>query len=76
MKDQANKPFLINAIEYMMDGSGVMEARSKDVKLRLIDKGKASQERRFWQFLNILVPLFLLLLFGLLFIFIRKRRYA
>ena len=72
----ANKPFLVNAIEYMMDGSGVMEARSKDVKLRLLDKGKASQERRFWQFLNILVPLILLLLFGILFNYIRKRKYA
>ena len=72
----ANKPFLVNAIEYMMDGSGVMEARSKDVKLRLMDAGKAAQERRFWQLLNILVPLILLILFGVLFNMIRKRKYA
>lgn len=72
----ANKPFIINAIEYMMDGSGVMEARSKDVKLRLLDNGKAQQERRYWQLLNILLPLILLILFGILFNFIRKRKYA
>ncbi len=72
----ANKPFLINAIEYLLDEKGVMESRGKDVKLRLLDKGEARQNKLFWQLLNIVAPLILLVLFGLLFNLMRKRRYT
>jgi len=72
----ANKDFLINALEYLIDENGVIEARSKEVKLRLLDKVKAKEESTKWQFLNVVLPVLLLGLFGLVFNFWRRRKYT
>ena len=72
----SNKDFLINAIEYLSDDRGLIEARSKDVKLRLLDGAAARQQAGFWQFFNIGLPLLFLLVFGLFYNWLRKRRYA
>ncbi len=72
----ANKDFLLNAIEYLLDPNGVIEARGKEVKLRLLDKARTQQEAGFWQLINIILPLALLLLFGWVYNWIRRRRYA
>ena len=72
----ANKDFLINAIEYLLDEKGVIEARGKDVKLRLLDTVRAKAETSYWQILNIALPLLFLGLFGLGYTFLRRRRYA
>jgi len=71
-----NKDFILNAIEYLLDDNGVLDSRSKEVKLRLLDAVKTKQERKKWQFINIGLPLLFLALFGFLFNFIRKRRYS
>lgn len=71
-----NRDFLLNSLEYMLDESGVLEARLKDVKLRLLDSVKARKESMRWQLLNILGPLFLVFLFGILYNVIRKRKYG
>ena len=72
----ANKDFLINAIEYLLDEQGVIEARSKEVKLRLLDSIQAEKDQGFWQFFNIGLPLLFLLLFGVGYHYLRRRRYA
>lgn len=72
----ANKDFIINSIEYLLDKNGVLESRSKEVKLRLLDTVRANKERSFWQMINIGVPLLLLVIFGLIFNALRKRKYA
>jgi ABC-2 type transport system permease protein len=72
----ANKPFFINALEYMLDESGVIDARSKTLKMRLLDAKKIDNERAFWQILNIVFPMVFILIFGLLYTWIRKRRFA
>jgi ABC-2 type transport system permease protein len=72
----ANKDFLLNAIEYMLDDAGVIEARSKDIRLRLLDPGKVKEQKTTWQFINLFVPLVMVGLFAALMLWIRKRRYA
>lgn len=72
----ANKDFIINAIEYLIEPNGVIEARSKEVKLRLLDSVRADEERGFWRGLNLALPLVFLAVFGWLFNWLRKRRYA
>ena len=72
----ANKDFLINAIEYMVDDNGVIAARSKEVKLRLLNETKAEEETLKWQLINIIVPLILILLFGIGYNYWRRWRYA
>jgi gliding-associated putative ABC transporter substrate-binding component GldG len=72
----ANKDFLINAIEYLIEPNGVIEARAKEVKLRLLDTVRAKDEQSFWRGLNLLFPLLFLGAFGWLFNWLRKRKYA
>jgi ABC-2 type transport system permease protein len=72
----ANKELILNAIEYLVDASGVIEARSKEVKLRLLDTVRAQDEQTQWQVINLGLPLVFLGLFGVVFFWRRKRRYA
>lgn len=71
-----NKDFILNAVEYMLDDSGVLDSRSKQVKLRLLDAVKTKKERKKWQFINIVAPLLFLALFGIGFNYFRRRRYS
>jgi len=72
----ANKDLMINSIEYLIDPNGVIEARSKEVKLRLLDTVRARAEMTQWRAINLGVPLAFLGLFGFVFMRLRKRRYA
>jgi len=72
----ANKDFLVNAIEYMIDDNGVIAARSKEIKLRLLNEQKAELEQTKWQLINIILPLVFLALFGFGYNYWRRRRYA
>ncbi|WP_420551176.1 gliding motility-associated ABC transporter substrate-binding protein GldG [Tenacibaculum aiptasiae] len=71
-----NKDFLMNAIDYLLDDSGLIQLRNKTVKINLLNKQKAYTEKRFWQFINIGVPLILLALFGFGFNYLRRKRYS
>lgn len=71
----ANKDFLLNCLEYLTDQSGILEARSKEVKLRLLDTGRAKDEKATWQFVNVGIPIAAILIFASCYIFFRKRRY-
>ena len=72
----ANKDFLLNAIEYLKDEGGIIEARSKEVKLRLMDTTKAASEETMWQLVNIVLPLLFLGVFGFAYNYWRRRKYA
>lgn len=71
-----NQQFILNAIEYLLDDNGILESRSKEVKLRLLDTVKANNEKTKWRLVNIGVPLLLLSLFGFGYNFYRRKRYA
>jgi gliding-associated putative ABC transporter substrate-binding component GldG len=71
-----NKDFLLNAVDYLLDDSRLMNLRNKTLKINILDKQKAFKERRFWQFLNLISPLILLFIFGFIFNYLRKRRYS
>lgn len=70
-----NKDFLINAVDYLLDDSGLIELRNKTLQIRLLDKQKAFKERTFWQLLNVITPIILLAIFGFIFTIYRKRKY-
>lgn len=73
---QGNKEFLLNAVNYLCDDEGLMSIRSREIKLRLLDKAKISGERLKWQLINTVVPVVLIILCGIVISFIRKRKYA
>lgn len=70
-----NKEFLLNAVNYLLDDSGLIEIRSKEVKISFLNVEKVVASKTLWQVINILVPLFILAIFGFLFSFIRKKKY-
>lgn len=72
----ANKPFVLNVVEYLLNPDGVIAARGKDVKLRLTDKEAARAGATGWRLLNIGLPLLLLAVFGAVFYWVRRRRWA
>ncbi len=71
-----NRDFLVNAIEYLLDDSGIITARNREVKLRLLDGPRAKEEATFWRLLNIGLPLLLLAVVGGVYSYLRRRRYA
>ena len=72
----ANKEFLLNSIEYLIGDGGVLASRTKEVKLRLLNTVKAKQQKLKWQFINVGLPIIALIIFGLIYNFIRRRKFA
>lgn len=71
-----NKEFIENAISYLVDGEGLIDIRSRELKVRLLDATKVSKERVKWQVINTLVPIAIIILLGLVMAFVRKRKYS
>ena len=71
-----NRELILNAMNYLTDDSGLISIRSRDVKLRLLDRTKVDAERTYWQFLNTIVPVALIIAFGFIQAFLRKRKYS
>lgn len=72
----ANKQFVENCIEYLINDADLSEAKSKDYKLRLLDPKKINEQRTFWQILNLALPVILIIFFGIIYQWWRKRKYA
>mgnify|MGYP005988839063 FL=1 len=70
-----NKDFLLNAVDYLLDDVGLMKLRNKSLQISILDKQKAFKERRYWQFINLGIPMLMLLVFGIGFHGLRKRKY-
>lgn len=71
-----NKDFIFNAIEYLLDDYGLIQARAKDVRLRLLNKVKTQKEKLKWQLINILLPLLFILIFGLFYNYRRRIKFG
>ncbi len=71
-----NKALLLNAVNYLCDDDGLMELRSRVIKIRLIDKVRMKEEKRMWQLINVLIPLFLISAFGAVYVYVRRRKYG
>ncbi|HEY6915635.1 MAG TPA: gliding motility-associated ABC transporter substrate-binding protein GldG [Paludibacter sp.] len=71
-----NKDFIQNAILYLTDNDGWMQLRSRTLKLRLLNKKITNSDRITWQLANVLIPIGLLILFGIGYQIVRKRKYT
>jgi len=72
----ANQDFIENCVEYLVNPSRILETRSKDFTLRLLDPAKVESDRTFWQFINIGLPILIVILGGYIYQFLRKKKYA
>lgn len=71
-----NQTFLLNCMEYLNDDENLLEARNKNFDTHILDPKVVENERTKWQFINIGLPVIVILMFGAIFFFIRKKRYA
>lgn len=72
----ANRNFFLNCLEYLVNKPGIAEIRNKNIVLRLLDSKKIDAQKSTWQFINIGLPLILVILFGWVYQQVRKRKYA
>jgi len=71
-----NRDFLVNCLNYLVDDNGVMELRSRELKLRLLDRARIKKEKFIWQIINIGGPVLLVVLGGLILEFFRRKKYT
>jgi ABC-2 type transport system permease protein len=71
-----NKEFLINCLNYLLDDTGLINIRNKEVTIPFLDEEKINEQKTKWQLINIGLPLCLTLIFGFLMNTIRKKKYG
>lgn len=71
-----NEQFLRNALDYLLDDANLMTLRNRNIEARLLDRQRIDAERTKWQWLNLLLPLLILGIFGAVFSWIRKRKFG
>ncbi|MBS1496047.1 MAG: gliding motility-associated ABC transporter substrate-binding protein GldG [Bacteroidetes bacterium] len=72
----ANKQFLQNCLDYLINENNLSDAKSKDYVLRLLNAVKVKEEKTTWQLINIVAPVLLVIIFAFIFQWWRKRKYA
>jgi ABC-2 type transport system permease protein len=72
----ANRIFLLNCVNYLLDDEGMLQLRSREVKLRLLDKKKISLQRTKWQVVNVAMPLLVIILLAVTQFYLRRKKYS
>jgi gliding-associated putative ABC transporter substrate-binding component GldG len=71
-----NKEFILNAMNYLCDDSGLLSVRSREVKLRALDASLVEDQRLKWQLVNLVVPVLLVFVFAFAHGYWRRKRYT
>lgn len=71
-----NKEFLLNCVNYLLEDNGLINIRTKEVKVSFLDPQKIAAQKTKWQLINIALPLLLLAIFGFAFNYIRRKKYS
>jgi ABC-2 type transport system permease protein len=72
----ANRDLLMNCLAHLTSENGLIQARTKQVKIRPLDKQKIQSERLKWQMINLVLPIVLLVIYGISRYYWRKRKFA
>lgn len=75
-RQYGNKDFILNAIDYLLEEDALIDVRTRELKMRLLDTQKINLERSFWQILNLIIPIGIVLIFGVLKHYRRKKKYT
>lgn len=70
----SNRDFIVNTMLYLTDDEGVMQLRNRRVDLRLLNRAVVESQRDLWMWVNTLLPMVLLAMFGGVFFWLRKRK--
>jgi len=71
-----NKDFIVNCMNYLCGDSALLTVRTKQLQLRLLDTAKAQTYRTQWQLINMLLPVGIIILLGIVLAYVRKQKFA
>jgi len=74
--EYANRIFLQNTINYMINPDGIISSRVKQYQIRPLNKVKVRNQRTFWQVINVVLPVSLIFLVGFVKVYWRKSKYG
>lgn len=72
----ANKIFLENTVDYLMNDERLISLRNREIKLRLLDQAMVKSDKLKWQLINVVLPIIILILIGLSQAYLRRHRYT
>lgn len=72
----ANKDFIMNSLAYLFDKDGLILSRTKEIRVRPLDKVKIEAEKLKWQLINLIFPVVLLIIYGIARYYIRKKKFS
>ncbi|MEJ0103466.1 MAG: Gldg family protein [Bacteroidota bacterium] len=72
----ANKEFFTNTLEYLVNPSNILQTRAKDFTLRLLNPKKVKEQKPMWQFVNIALPVILIIIIAFIYQQARRRKYT
>ncbi|MCA1742139.1 MAG: hypothetical protein LC630_06705, partial [Bacteroidales bacterium] len=75
MQTFGNKDFLVNSINYLVHDNGLIEMRSRELKPRLLNQARIKSQRTLWQLVNTLVPVIIIILAGVAYNRLKRRRF-
>lgn len=75
-RQYGNKDFILNAIDYLLEEDALIAVRTRELKMRLLDTQKINLERSYWQILNLIIPIGIVVIFGVLKHYRRKKKYT
>lgn len=68
-----NKSFLLNCIDYLMGGESLIHIRAKEIQYRSLDIKKVRDKELTWRIINLLAPVALIFLWGIMHSWRRSR---
>lgn len=75
-REYGNRNFMLNSILYLADDDGWLQLRSREFKLRMLNKKAVIIDKKYWQFMNVAMPIAVLLIFALIYSMIRRKLYT
>ena len=72
----ANQEFMLNLVSYLTNESGIINVRSKEVKIRPLAKARMVNEKTYWQTINLVLPILLMIALGISLAYWRRRKYS
>lgn len=71
-----NKQFIENAVSYLIEGEELINVRSRELKIRLLDINRMNANPVLWQIINVVLPSALMIFLGIILALIRKKKYT
>ena len=75
-QEYGNVDFFLNAMNYLTDDIDMLSIRARELKMRLLDTNLIKKSKTKWQLINTVLPLILVIAFGFLQVYFRKRKYS